>query len=131
MLADFGKQYRDMAQFMTLTKAVVEMMTRTKNAHLASDYLQYANPTYQFYNWIPNQDVGCLAGASAVASECGRMVEVSGGYYPVPYDIMTRVSLERSLFKRGASLYVRSLYAHPERLLTSYDRVAEGDRGVE
>ena len=68
-LADFGKQYRDTVQFMTLTKAVVEMMTRTKNTYLTSDYLQYAYPTYQFYNWIPNQDIGCLAGASAVASE--------------------------------------------------------------
>ena len=60
-----------------------------------------------------------------MASKCGRMAEMLGGYYPVPYDIMTGVSLDRCLFGRGATLYVRSLYAHPERLVTSYERVTE------
>ena len=124
-MATIGQQYLEAAQFMLLTKAIVEMMTRAKTAHMTLDYLQYAEPTSRFYNWIPNQDVGCLAGASVVASECGRMTEMSGGYYPVLYDITTGMSLDRCLFRRGAALYVRSLYAHLERLVTSYERVTE------
>ena len=123
--SSIGKQYRDAAQFMVMTRAVVEMMERVRNCHLTSDYLQYVDPAFRFYNWIPNQDAGYLAGADVVASECGKMAEQSGGYYPVPYNITTGVSLDKCLFKCGATLYVRSIYPKPESLVKSYERVME------